>query len=204
MEIGVSDIPRCINDVPKYLVLKSLNDVSVALLRASPQLYAVGPNRLQYLFVQHQLIVHRQDWETLWPGTFTYSIILRYTYICTSAHYNIHDESESHLCCRPGPRFISSRQWIIFSYVSHKKIQSIHRVKAFLNFVAGHLFVPLWPGTIPYEYGATQNKFGHKVHIHVSCRIRFHDPSVLVTEDSTHRGITLANTDPQNTKHVYI
>ena len=51
MEVGVSDIPRCINDVPKYLVLKSLNDVSVALFRASPQLYALGPHRLQYLFV---------------------------------------------------------------------------------------------------------------------------------------------------------
>ena len=60
MEVGVSDIPRCINDVLKYLVLKSLNDVSVALFRASPQLYAIGPHRLQYLFVQHQLILYRQ------------------------------------------------------------------------------------------------------------------------------------------------
>ena len=25
MEIGVSDIPRCINDVPNYFVLKSLH-----------------------------------------------------------------------------------------------------------------------------------------------------------------------------------
>jgi len=33
---------------------------SVLLFRASPQLYAVGPHRLQYLFVQHQLIVYRQ------------------------------------------------------------------------------------------------------------------------------------------------
>ena len=33
MEVGVSDVPRCINDVPKYLVLKSLNDVSVAPFR---------------------------------------------------------------------------------------------------------------------------------------------------------------------------
>ena len=49
MEVGVSDIPRCINDVPKYLVLKSLNDVSVALFHASSQLYAVGPHRFQYL-----------------------------------------------------------------------------------------------------------------------------------------------------------
>jgi len=55
MEVGVSDIPRCINDVPKYLVLKSLNDVSVVLFRAS-----VGPHRLQYLFAQHQRIVYRQ------------------------------------------------------------------------------------------------------------------------------------------------
>jgi len=54
MEVGVSHIPRCINDV-----LKSLNDVSVALFRASPHLYALGPHRLQYLFVQHQLIVYR-------------------------------------------------------------------------------------------------------------------------------------------------
>ena len=61
MEVGVSDTPSCINDVPKYLVLKSLNDVSVVLFRASPRLrYAVGPHRLQYLFVQKQLIVHRQ------------------------------------------------------------------------------------------------------------------------------------------------
>jgi hypothetical protein len=60
MEVGVSDIPSCISDVPKYLVLKSLNDVSVGLFRASPQLYAVGPNRLRYLFVQLQLTVYRQ------------------------------------------------------------------------------------------------------------------------------------------------
>jgi len=60
MEIGVSDIPRCIKGVPMYLVLKSLNDVSVARFCASPQLYAAGPRRLQYLFVQHHLIMHRQ------------------------------------------------------------------------------------------------------------------------------------------------
>ena len=58
MKVGVSDVPRCINDIPKCLVLKSLNDVSVALFRASPQLYAVGPHRLQYLFVQHMLIMY--------------------------------------------------------------------------------------------------------------------------------------------------
>ena len=56
MQAGVSDTPRCINDVPKYLVLKSLSDVSVALLRASPQL----STRASVLFVQHQLIVVRQ------------------------------------------------------------------------------------------------------------------------------------------------
>ena len=61
MEVSVSDTLRCINYVPKYLVLKSLNDVSVALFHASPQLYSVGPHRLQYLFLQHQLIVYRQD-----------------------------------------------------------------------------------------------------------------------------------------------
>ena len=54
MEVGVSAIPRCINDIPKHLVLTSLNDVSVALFRASPQLFAVG----QHLFVQ--LIVYRR------------------------------------------------------------------------------------------------------------------------------------------------
>jgi hypothetical protein len=51
MEIGVSDIPRCMNDVPKYLVLKLLNDVSVALFCASPQLYAVGPHGQASIFV---------------------------------------------------------------------------------------------------------------------------------------------------------
>ena len=60
-EIGVSDIPRCTSKVPEYLVLDSLNDVSVALFRVSPQLYAVGPHRLQYLFVQHQLCIDRAD-----------------------------------------------------------------------------------------------------------------------------------------------
>ena len=49
--IGVSDVPRFINDVAKYLALKLLYVVSIALFRASPQLYAVGPHRLQNLFV---------------------------------------------------------------------------------------------------------------------------------------------------------
>jgi hypothetical protein len=48
MEFGFSDIPSCINDVPKYLVLKSLNDVSVALVHASPHLYALSPHRHRY------------------------------------------------------------------------------------------------------------------------------------------------------------
>jgi hypothetical protein len=60
MEVCVSEIPMCINDLPKCLALESLNDVNVALFRASSQLYAVGPLRLQYLFVQHQLTVYRQ------------------------------------------------------------------------------------------------------------------------------------------------
>jgi hypothetical protein len=39
-----------------------LNDVSVALFRASPQLYAVVPTGLQYMFVQHQLLcIDRAD-----------------------------------------------------------------------------------------------------------------------------------------------
>jgi len=57
MKFGVSVIPRCNNDVLKYLVLKSLNEVNVALFRASPIVYAIGPHRLQYLFVEQQLIV---------------------------------------------------------------------------------------------------------------------------------------------------
>jgi hypothetical protein len=57
LEVGFSHIPRYIKDVPKYLILKSLNDVNVALFRASPQLYAVGLHKLQYLFVEHQLIL---------------------------------------------------------------------------------------------------------------------------------------------------
>jgi len=60
MAIGVSDIPRCTNDIPKYLVLKSLNEVNVVLFRASPLLYAIGPYKLQFWFVQRQLIVYRQ------------------------------------------------------------------------------------------------------------------------------------------------
>ena len=89
MKVGVADIPRCINDITKYLVLKSLNDASVALFRASPQLYAVGPHRLQYLFIQHQLIAYRHGRETLSPGTSVYNIILHHTYIHTSALLSI-------------------------------------------------------------------------------------------------------------------
>ena len=59
MEVGVSDIPRCNNDVPKYLVFESLNDVNVALFRASPQLYAVGPHRFQYLYSMSLLCIDR-------------------------------------------------------------------------------------------------------------------------------------------------
>jgi hypothetical protein len=40
--------------------LKSLNDINVVLFRASPQLYAAGPHRIQYLNVQRQLNVYRQ------------------------------------------------------------------------------------------------------------------------------------------------
>ena len=61
MEFDVSDIARCINDIPKYLVVTSLNDVSVTRFRASPQLCATGPHRPQYIFVERQLIVCRQD-----------------------------------------------------------------------------------------------------------------------------------------------
>ena len=53
MKVGVSDIPRGIDDVPNYLVLKSLNEVNVALFRVCPILYALGPHKLQNLFVQH-------------------------------------------------------------------------------------------------------------------------------------------------------
>ena len=51
MEVGVSDITQVHPGCSKYIVLKSSNDVSVALFRASPQLYAVVPTRLQYVFV---------------------------------------------------------------------------------------------------------------------------------------------------------
>jgi hypothetical protein len=47
VEVGVSDMPRCIYGVPKCLVFKSLNDDIVVLFRASPQLYAIGPHRLK-------------------------------------------------------------------------------------------------------------------------------------------------------------
>jgi len=67
LKVGVSDIPSCIKDAPKYLVLKSLNDVSVALFRASPQLYAVGPRRLQYLFVLYSISLLCIDRAVLLP-----------------------------------------------------------------------------------------------------------------------------------------
>jgi len=57
MEVSVPDVPRCIDYVPEYFFLKSLYYGYVARFCASPQLYAIGPHRLQYLFVKHQLIV---------------------------------------------------------------------------------------------------------------------------------------------------
>ena len=69
MKVDVSDIPRCINVVPKYLVLKSLNDVSVALFRASPQLHAVGPHRLQYCICLYSISLLCIDRADLLPIT---------------------------------------------------------------------------------------------------------------------------------------
>jgi len=57
MEVSVPNVPRCINDVPEYFVLESLYYSSVAWFRASPLLYGIGPNGLQNLFVEHQLVV---------------------------------------------------------------------------------------------------------------------------------------------------
>ena len=75
MEVGVSDIPMCINDVPKYLVLKSLNDVSVGLLPASPQLYAVGPHRLQYCLYNIAYCVSTGPIFFPWANTFSFILI---------------------------------------------------------------------------------------------------------------------------------
>ena len=61
MEVSVPDVPRCINYVPENFVLKSLYYGYVARFCASSQLYAIGPQRLQYLFVKHQLCVDRAD-----------------------------------------------------------------------------------------------------------------------------------------------
>jgi hypothetical protein len=62
MEVGVSDITRCISDVPKYPFSNSLNDVSVGLFHASPQLCAVGPHRIQYcLYSISLLCIDRAD-----------------------------------------------------------------------------------------------------------------------------------------------
>jgi hypothetical protein len=41
--------------------LKLLNDASVALFCASPQLFAVGPHRLQYLYSISLLCIDRAD-----------------------------------------------------------------------------------------------------------------------------------------------
>ena len=51
MEVGVSDIPRRINDVPKCHVFRSLNDANVALFRASPQLRVCRTSTHASLFV---------------------------------------------------------------------------------------------------------------------------------------------------------
>jgi len=72
VEVGVSDILRCFNDVPKYLVLKSLNDVSVALFRASPQLHAVGPHGLQYLYSISLLCIDRANLVPMGQHIFFY------------------------------------------------------------------------------------------------------------------------------------
>ena len=51
VEAGVSDMPGRVSDVPKYHVLKSSNDVSVALFRASPQLYVCRRSTQASIFV---------------------------------------------------------------------------------------------------------------------------------------------------------
>ena len=44
VKVTVSNVPGCIDNVPKYFVLKSFYDVYITLFGATPQLDTVCPN----------------------------------------------------------------------------------------------------------------------------------------------------------------
>jgi hypothetical protein len=44
VEVIVSNVPGCIDHVPEYLVLESLDDVYIILFGATPELATVCPN----------------------------------------------------------------------------------------------------------------------------------------------------------------
>jgi hypothetical protein len=44
VEVIVSDVPGCIDSVPEYFVLESLNNVCITLFGATPELDTVCPN----------------------------------------------------------------------------------------------------------------------------------------------------------------
>ena len=44
VKVTVSNVPECIDNVPKYFVLESLYDVYITLFGATPQLDTVCPN----------------------------------------------------------------------------------------------------------------------------------------------------------------
>ena len=50
VEVTVSNIPGCIDNVLKYVVLESLHNFYIALFGATPQLDTVCPNVFEYLF----------------------------------------------------------------------------------------------------------------------------------------------------------
>jgi len=51
VEVIVFNVPGCTDHVPEYFFLKSLYNIYIALLGATPQLDTVCPYSFQYLFV---------------------------------------------------------------------------------------------------------------------------------------------------------
>jgi hypothetical protein len=50
VEVIISNVPVCIDNVPEYFVLESLYIVSISLFGATPDLDTTCPNGFQYLY----------------------------------------------------------------------------------------------------------------------------------------------------------
>ena len=134
--------------------------------------------------------MYRQGRETSSPGTFIYNIVLRYTYICTFAHYNIHDVSQTRVT---GQVRVSSAVDTEFSAKFHtRKSQAFTELGHFCILSLDTFSYLSDPTQFPTSTG--QHNINSDIRFTSMPRVGFDSTiRVRVTEDNTHltaRGIS--------------